>query len=78
MRRRDLLAGAVVALVACGAYAQSSGRTPVVGVLIGLSSAPGSVGQARLEGLRQGLAEQGYEIGRDLILEPPLARTALR
>ena len=70
MRRRDLLLSAALALLARPAGTQPSGRPPVVGVLIGLSSAPGSVGQARLEGLRRGLAEHGYDVGRNLILEP--------
>jgi putative ABC transport system substrate-binding protein len=69
MRRRDLLLSALLGALARPASAQPSGRTPVVGVLIALSSAPGSVGQARLQGLLKGLAEQGYEVGRDLTIE---------
>jgi putative ABC transport system substrate-binding protein len=70
MRRRDLLLGAVLAVTVREVAAQQPGRIPVVGVLIGLSSAPGSVGQARLEGLRRGLAEHGYDVGHNLVLEP--------
>lgn len=72
MRRRDIiiLVGGAAIAQSLIVRAQQPGRTPVVGVLIGLSSAPGSVGQARLEGLRRGLAEHGYDIGHDLVLEP--------
>lgn len=70
MRRRDLLLTASLAWLAKPVGAQQSDRRPVVGVLIALRSTPGSVGQARLEGLRRGLAEHGYEVGRNLILEP--------
>ena len=70
MRRREVLLSALLAGAAGRAAAQQGGRTPVVGVLIGLSSAPGAVGQARLAGLRQGLAELGYQPGHNLVLEP--------
>ena len=70
MRRREVLLSALLAGAAGRAAAQQGGRTPVVGVLIGLSSAPGAVGQARLAGLRQGLAELGFQPGHNLVLEP--------
>ena len=70
VRRRDLLLSALPALLARPAGAQQSVRTPVVGVLIPYSSAHGSPGQARLEGLRRGLREHGYDTAKDLVIEP--------
>ena len=70
MRRRDLLLAALLPAAVRPAGAQRSDRTPVIGMLSGLSFEPGSVGQGRLEGLRRGLEEYGYEVGRDLVLEP--------
>ena len=70
MNRRDLLLSAPLALLARPAGARQSVPTPVVGVLIPYSSAPGSPGQARLEGLRRGLREQGYDTAKDLVIAP--------
>src|SRR5258708_25968430 len=65
MRRREFMAGLSAAAWPLAARAQQPGRVPRVGYLwIG---APGT--DESINGLRQGLEERGYVLGRNLTLE---------
>ncbi len=67
MRRRELIAimGSVAVAWPFAARAQQADAAPRIGYVF-LGSRGSDVSSA---GLRQGLADHGYEIGRNLILE---------
>jgi putative ABC transport system substrate-binding protein len=67
MRRRELLEYAIVAATAWTGSARSQQvAIPVIGFLSGASHDPRP---PDMDGLRQGLAESGYVLGRDLSIE---------
>ena len=69
MRRREFILGlGGAAAWPLAAYAQLPEGTPRIGMLVGLS-ADDPEAQARLLAFRQGLAEQGWRIGRNLQMD---------
>jgi putative ABC transport system substrate-binding protein len=67
-KRRALVLGGVAALLAgTHAFSQIAGRTYRVAALLPLS---GLTAQPYLQALREGLAEHGFEEGRNLAIEP--------
>ena len=68
MRRRELFEYAIAAAAAWPACARSQQRAiPVIGFLSGASG--GDPRSSDIDGLRQGLAESGYVLGRNLKIE---------
>src|ERR1700730_12311412 len=68
MKRRDLIAGALIAITVRRAQAQQARPTRRMGVLMGAGE-DDPESQTRIAALRQGLAALGWQEGRNLTIE---------